>query len=228
MTRTLIEVPLDHVLDHPLNAHVVSERDRRKIANNIRRTGRYPPLIVRALTPESEYYPGEEGYYQILDGHQRRLIFVDLVEEGYDQFANGHENLAHLEDAAALTEQWAHQVDILYLDPPYPGVTGYETYHVLDSVFAGRLVPTQRSVWSTARFSLQLLDLLGKAQEIPLWVISYGSVGTTLKEILGLVAAYRPAQAVVVEYAHLQAIARTEVAEANREFIILARGEKHA
>jgi len=182
----------------------------------------------------------EEGRLEDLAGHKAKMAarwylrhparsLREVARQiNYAIFANGHENLAHLEDAQTLTEQWAPQVDILYLDPPYPGVTGYETYHVLDSVFAGRLVPYQRSLWSTAQFSLQLLDLLGKAQEIPLWVISYGSVGTTLKEILGLVEAYRPAEAIVVEYAHLQAIARTEVAEANREFIILAKGGKHA
>ena len=87
MTRNLIEVPLDRVLDHPLNSHMVTKRDRDKITNNIRRTRRYPPLVVRELTPDSEHYPGEDGYYQILDGHQRRLIFVDLVEEGLDQFS---------------------------------------------------------------------------------------------------------------------------------------------
>ena len=140
-------------------------------------------------------------------------------------FGNGHENLAHLEDAATLTEQWAHEVDILYLDPLYPGVTGYETYRVLDSVFAGQSVPYQRSPWSTAMFSLQLLDLLGKAQAIPLWVISYGSVGTTLAEVLAPVEAYRPTQVISIESPHLQAIARPEVAEANREYIILARRE---
>lgn len=86
MTRTLIEVPLDRVLDHPLNSHVVTVRDREKLANNIRRSKRYPPLVVRELTEDSEHYPGEPGHYQILDGHQRRLIFEDLVGEGFTQF----------------------------------------------------------------------------------------------------------------------------------------------
>jgi len=90
------------------------------------------------------------------------------------------------------------------------------------------MVPYQRSPWSTALFTYQLLDLLGKAQDIPLWVISYGSVGTTLAEVLALVEVYRPARAITVEYPHLQAIARQEVAEANREHIILARREQHA
>lgn len=96
---------------------------------------------------------------------------------------------------------------------------------MLDSVFAGQMVPYQRSPWSTALFALQLLDLLGKAQAIPLWIISYGSVGTTLAEVLALVEAYRPAQVIAIEYPHFQAIARPEVAEANREYIILARRE---
>ncbi len=82
----LKHVPLNSMQDHPLNAHAVSEKDRKKIANNIRRTGKYPPLIVRELTELSEYWPGAPGHYQILDGHQRRLIFEDLVAEGLTQF----------------------------------------------------------------------------------------------------------------------------------------------
>lgn len=137
-------------------------------------------------------------------------------------FGNGLQNLAHREDARNLTEQWADKTDILYLDPPYPGVTGYETYRVLDSVFAGQMVPRQRSPWSSSVFDLQLLDLLDVAQEIPLWIISYGNAGTTLRELIALVEAYRPAQALEIEYPHLQAIARPEVAEANREYLIIA------
>jgi hypothetical protein len=140
-------------------------------------------------------------------------------------FANGHQNLAHLCDAQDLVEEYADQVDILYLDPPYPGVTGYETYHVLDCVFAGRLLHTKRSLWSTPQFTLQLLNLLEAADPIPLWVLSYGSVGVTLRQILDLVELYRPARAITVAYPHLQAIARPEVADANREYIIVARKE---
>lgn len=100
-TRTII-VTLDRLLDHPENAHMVSKRDRRNIGNNIRRTGRYPALIVRQLTKESVYYPGKDGYYQILDGHQRRLILADLVEEGLDEFAN-----VKCEDWSPLTDEEA-------------------------------------------------------------------------------------------------------------------------
>ena len=137
-------------------------------------------------------------------------------------FGNGHDNLAYLSDARDLVKQWASRSDILYLDPPYPGVTGYETYHVLDSVLAGYIVPRKRSPWSTSQFSLQLLSLLDVAQEIPLWVISYGSVGVDLGQLLDLIRAYRPARAVIIDYPHLQAIARREVAEANKEYLIIA------
>lgn len=102
MDTNVIEVPLDRVLDHPLNSHVVTTRDRAKIANHIRRTKRYPPLVVRELTEGSEYYSGEPRYYQILDGHQRRLIFVDLVEEGHEQFS-----VIRCDDWSPLTDEEA-------------------------------------------------------------------------------------------------------------------------
>jgi hypothetical protein len=83
---TIKQVSLDYIHDHPMNAHTTTERERRKIANNIRRTGRYPPLIVHELDENSEHWPGEPGHYQILDGHQRRRIFEALMEEGLSQF----------------------------------------------------------------------------------------------------------------------------------------------
>lgn len=86
--RNPITVDLDHLHDHPHNAHITTRREREKIKNNIRRTRHYPALVVRELTDQTQDYPGEPGHYQILDGHQRRLIFADLLEEGLDEFAN--------------------------------------------------------------------------------------------------------------------------------------------
>lgn len=139
-------------------------------------------------------------------------------------FGNGHENLAHQVDAADLVEQYAAQTDILYLDPPYPEVRGYEeSYGVLDSVFAGEVIRLRRSLWSTPQFTLQLLNLLDVAEEIPLWVISYGSVGTSLSQVLALVEEYRPAFTLTVAFPHLHAIARQEVSEENKEHLIIAQ-----
>lgn len=139
-------------------------------------------------------------------------------------FSNGHENVTHQCDARDLVETYAAQADILYLDPPYPGVTGYETYWVLDSVFAGHVIRPQRSRWSTPQFTLELLHLLDAATHIPLWIISYGSVGVQIQQLVALVEEYRPAKALTIAYPHLQAIARQEVSQANREYLIIAQG----
>ena len=40
-------VPFTKLQPHPLNANVMDEDLKTKLASNIRRSGRYPPLIVR-------------------------------------------------------------------------------------------------------------------------------------------------------------------------------------
>ena len=67
----LVRVPLDRLRRHPANANVMGEERLEKLAENIRREGEYPPLVVR---PD----PCEEGCYQILDGHQRADILRRL------------------------------------------------------------------------------------------------------------------------------------------------------
>ena len=64
-------VPLDDLLPHPLNANVMTEELREKLKVNIKRTGRYPHLIVRP-------HPSEPGKYQVLDGHHRVDVLRDL------------------------------------------------------------------------------------------------------------------------------------------------------
>jgi ParB-like chromosome segregation protein Spo0J len=59
---------------HPQNANVMSPKDKAALAANIRRSGRYPPLIVRP-------YPALAGQYQLLDGHQRVAVLRDLGEQ---------------------------------------------------------------------------------------------------------------------------------------------------
>ena len=81
------DIPLDRLHGHPENAHTVTPRERRNIANNIRRTGRYPAVIVRELEETSEFWPGEPSNYQILDGHVRCDIFEELLEEGREEFS---------------------------------------------------------------------------------------------------------------------------------------------
>ena len=67
-TRT---VPIELLVPHPLNANVLPEDLREKLAAHIRSTGRYPHLIVRP-------HPKQEGRFEVLDGHHRLLVLKEL------------------------------------------------------------------------------------------------------------------------------------------------------
>ncbi len=69
--QRLIVVPLGRLRPHPANANVMDERWLEKLAENIRREGDYPPLIVRP-------HPTERGCYELLDGHQRWPVLKRL------------------------------------------------------------------------------------------------------------------------------------------------------
>jgi ParB-like chromosome segregation protein Spo0J len=64
-------IPIEKLRAHPLNANVLSDDLREKLAAHIRSSGRYPHLIVRR-------HPQESGAYQVLDGHHRLLVLLDL------------------------------------------------------------------------------------------------------------------------------------------------------
>jgi ParB-like chromosome segregation protein Spo0J len=64
-------VALDDLVPHPLNANVMSEELREKLRAHIKRTGRYPFLVVRP-------HPSDRGKFQVLDGHHRVEILRDL------------------------------------------------------------------------------------------------------------------------------------------------------
>ena len=65
------QIPLDDLLPHPLNANVMPEEYREKLLAHIRRTGRYPFLVVRS-------HSKEPGKFQVLDGHHRVGILREL------------------------------------------------------------------------------------------------------------------------------------------------------
>ena len=65
---------LSDLLPHPLNANVMPKDYRRKLKAHIKRTGRYPFLVVRP-------HPKETGKYQVLDGHHRIGILKELGHE---------------------------------------------------------------------------------------------------------------------------------------------------
>src|SRR6266702_8923117 len=64
-------VLLDDLRPHPLNSNVMPEDLREKLKAHIKRTGRYPFLVVRP-------HPDEPDKYQVLDGHHRVAVLRDL------------------------------------------------------------------------------------------------------------------------------------------------------
>ena len=64
-------VPLADLVSHPANANVMSDELQAKLMAHIKRTGRYPHLIVRP-------HPEDPEKYQVLDGHHRLAILREL------------------------------------------------------------------------------------------------------------------------------------------------------
>jgi ParB-like chromosome segregation protein Spo0J len=64
-------IPLGDLVAHPLNSNVMPEDLQAKLRAHIKRTGRYPFLVVRP-------HPDEPGKFQVLDGHHRVAILRDL------------------------------------------------------------------------------------------------------------------------------------------------------
>jgi ParB-like chromosome segregation protein Spo0J len=64
-------VPLDLLMAHPLNSNVMPDDLREKLKAHIKRTGRYPFVVVRP-------HPEEAGKFQVLDGHHRVQVLRDL------------------------------------------------------------------------------------------------------------------------------------------------------
>ena len=61
-------ISLEDLVPHPLNSNVMPDDLRGKLKAHIKRTGRYPYLVVRPYKDQ----------YQVLDGHHRVAILKDL------------------------------------------------------------------------------------------------------------------------------------------------------
>ncbi len=64
-------VLIDGLRSHPLNSNVMSDDLRAKLTAHIKRTGRYPFVVVRP-------HPDNAGQFEILDGHHRVEILREL------------------------------------------------------------------------------------------------------------------------------------------------------
>lgn len=119
-----------------------------------------------------------------------------------------------------------------YFDPPYPGSCSYEeTYHVLDSILAGKEIKMPVSVFNkkdSEKFFCQMFEV---SQHIPLWLISCGKNPDADKtksyegvELLELVKRFRP-NSKLVTFKHkwsINTLAKKKQSE-NIEYLIIAK-----
>jgi hypothetical protein len=113
------------------------------------------------------------------------------------------------------------QADVVYFDPPYPGVMSYEKeYRVIDEILEGATKPTSPF---TAKDGAAMIDgLFERAGHIPVWLLSLGNEVVTIGELeekmrrLG-----RETRAIEIAYQHLPSVATEEKKAANREFLVV-------
>ncbi len=67
----LLRVPLERLHERPRNANLLSAERLEKLAANIERSGRYPPLVIRP-------HPTIEGEFETLDGAHRLGVLRQL------------------------------------------------------------------------------------------------------------------------------------------------------
>jgi ParB-like chromosome segregation protein Spo0J len=64
-------ISMTDLIPHPLNSNVMPADLRDKLKAHIRRTGRYPFVVVRP-------HPDHPGQFQVLDGHHRVAVLREL------------------------------------------------------------------------------------------------------------------------------------------------------
>ena len=109
----------------------------------------------------------------------------------------------------------ASPAEVIYLDPPYPGTTGYGAYGLLDTLLGDDL---------PAAPAPRLADLLDAAVAAPIVVLSYGGPGVTLTDVTAQVARHRQvAQARAIPYPRLRAVAKEHTNATSHEYLVIAR-----
>ncbi len=125
----------------------------------------------------------------------------------------GGTGLARQMDAVQAVGQ--HDATVVYLDPPYRGVTGYPgSYAPLDALLGDEppavAVPT-------------LDELLTASEHIPFVVLSYGGPTVTLDSLIDLVGRHRRVtRAISIPYPRLRSLASKERVVGDREHLVFA------
>ena len=71
MSNAIQSIALDKLIAHPDNPNRMSKANFAKLVRNIKRTGRYEPLVVRPC-------PNGSGHFQIINGHHRAKALSQL------------------------------------------------------------------------------------------------------------------------------------------------------
>ena len=100
--------------------------------------------------------------------------------------------------------------DVIFLDPPYPGTSGYDdNYRKLDLLLGDKRLPEPAP---------QLDELFETASDVPVVVLSYGGPSVTLDSLVSQAGRHRPVtNAIAVPYRHLKSISK----EGTNEFILI-------
>lgn len=77
MTNSVQSIALDKLVAHPDNPNKMSKTTFGKLVRNIKRTGRYEPIVVRP-------HPERGDYFQIINGHHRCLALTKLGHKAAD------------------------------------------------------------------------------------------------------------------------------------------------
>ena len=77
MTNSVQSIALEKLVAHPDNPNQESGATFGKLVRNIKRTGRYEPIVVRP-------HPEREDHFQIINGHHRHLALAKLGHKTAD------------------------------------------------------------------------------------------------------------------------------------------------
>jgi adenine-specific DNA-methyltransferase len=111
--------------------------------------------------------------------------------------------------------------DVVYLDPPYPGVMSYEReYKIIDKILEGRSRSTSPF---TAKDGASMIDaLLERAVHIPIWLLSLGNEVVRLEDLEEKMRRFgRETKALEIQHQHLEAVATEAKKKRNREFLVI-------
>jgi len=77
MSKKIRRIPLDKLVAHPDSANHMGRANFAKLIRNIKRTGRYEPVVVRP-------HPDRRGCFQIINGHHRCAALKTLGRKTAD------------------------------------------------------------------------------------------------------------------------------------------------